>query len=110
MVQSNIATKVDIMELRQHETLMLTSPVGWADEQKTHLHMPIDQAMKLIAQKGVTPTGSEVPAVSKGHTPDPAIGEKPKPATTVQVVGTAAGKSSASAPTATTAAGAPKGH
>ncbi len=80
LVQSNIAAKTDIMDVRQHETAVLTGPPSWADPAKTHLRIPIDQAMEIIATKGVPATGAEVPAVSKGHTPDPAIGEKPSTA------------------------------
>lgn len=81
MVQTNMGAKTDIMDIRQHETSVLTAPVGWADDQKTHLHVPIDRAMELVVSKGLKPTGESVPAVSKGHTPDPAIGEKAAPAT-----------------------------
>jgi len=77
LIQSNIAAKTDIMDVRQHETAVLTGPPRWVDPAKTHLRIPIDQAMEIIATKGVPATGAEVPAVSKGHTPDPAIGEKP---------------------------------
>ncbi len=76
MLQSNIAAKVDISEIRQHETAVLNAPVGWADKEQTHLHVPIDEAIAIVAKNGIKATGSEVPAVTKGHTPDPAIGEK----------------------------------
>jgi hypothetical protein len=78
MVQSNMGAKVDIMEIRQHETSVLKGPVSWVDAGKTHLHIPIERALEIIAEKGPKPTGESVAAVSKGHTPDPAIGEKPK--------------------------------
>lgn len=77
LLQSNMTAKTDIMDIRQHETAVLTAPVGWADAEKTHLHLPIERAMDIIATKGLKPTGMAVPAVSKGHTPNPAIGEKP---------------------------------
>jgi len=83
MVQTNMTAKTDIMDIRQHETSVLTAPIGWADEQKTHLHLPIDRAMEIVVAKGLKPTGESVPAVSKGHTPDPAIGEKAVPAALV---------------------------
>jgi len=92
MVQSNMAAKTDIMTVRQHETAELTAPIGWIDAEKTHLHLPIEKAIEIIAEKGVKPTGEAVPAVSKGHTPDPAIGEKPKtgpvPFTIIRPAGT----------------------
>ena len=77
MVQSNVAAKTDIMDIRQHETSILTAPIGWADAEKTHLHLPIDKAIAIIAERGAKPTGTSVAAVSKGHTPDAAIGERP---------------------------------
>jgi hypothetical protein len=77
LIQSNMAAKTDIMDIRQHETAVLTAPIGWADDAKTRLHLPIDKAMDIIATRGVKPTGQSIPAVSKGHTPNPAIGEKP---------------------------------
>jgi hypothetical protein len=77
LIQSNIGAKTDIMDIRQHETQVLTGPIGWTDANKSHLHIPIDMAMEIIAKRGVTPTGASVPAVSTGHTPNPEIGEKP---------------------------------
>jgi len=76
IVQSNITAKTDIMDLRQHEEAALDAPVGWVDASKTKLHIPIDRAMAIIAERGVPKTNAEVPAVTKGHTPDAAIGEK----------------------------------
>lgn len=60
LIQSNMAAKVDIMDLRQHETAVLTAPIGWGDPQKTYLHIPIDKAMDLIAAHGLKPTGSSI--------------------------------------------------
>jgi hypothetical protein len=77
LIQSNMAAKIDIMDIRQHETKELTAPIGWTDSSKTHLHVPIERAMDIIAKNGLKPTGASVPAVSKGHTPNPEIGEKP---------------------------------
>ena len=77
ILQSNITSKTDIMDLRQKETKVLDAPMGWSDKAKTKLHLPIDMAMEIIAKRGVPITSPSVPAVSKGHTPDPAIGEKP---------------------------------
>lgn len=77
LIQSNMAAKTDIMDIRQHETAVLTAPIGWADPAKTHVHLPIEKAMQIIADKGIKPTGQSVSAVSPGHTPNPAIGEQP---------------------------------
>lgn len=92
MVQTNMTAKTDIMDIRQHETAVLTAPIGWVDEQKTHLHMPIDRAMQIVATRGATPTGASVPASSKGHTPDPAIGEKPASVSSISATPAAAAK------------------
>jgi len=85
LIQSNMAAKTDIMDVRQAETAVLTGPISWSDASKTHVRLPIEKAMQIIAAKGVKPTGFSVPAVSKGHTPNPAIGEKPN-TTTPQVL------------------------
>jgi hypothetical protein len=68
LLQNNITARTDLMGLRQHETAILTS-TGW-DETHTNLHIPVDQAMSLIAQRGLPPTGNSVPAISKGNTTD----------------------------------------
>ncbi len=75
MVQTNTESKVDIMDLRQHETAVLTAPIGWADPQKTYLHVPIDRAMNIIANhggslEGVRAGGPRVMAPSKPIVPD----------------------------------------
>ncbi len=76
IVQSNITAKTDIMDLRQQEDAKLNGPIGWVDASKTKLHIPIERAMDIIAERGVPKTGADVPAQSKGHTPDTTIGEK----------------------------------
>ena len=77
LVQSNLTAKTDIMDLRQQEEAALSAKPGWVDASKTKLHIPIERAMEIIAEKGMPSTNPSVPAVTKGHTPDPAIGEKP---------------------------------
>jgi hypothetical protein len=58
MVQSNIATKTDIMDLRKEEEKVLTQPIGWIDAGKTKLHLPIDRAMDVIVEKAAAGTTS----------------------------------------------------
>ena len=81
LIQSNIGAKTDIMDLRQQETAVMKAPTGWTDASKKYLHIPVERAMEIIGDRGLRPTGASVPAESKGHTPNPAIGEKPKPPT-----------------------------
>jgi len=78
LLQTTTGSKTDIMDIRQHETAVLTAPVTWTDSSKKHLRIPIEKAMEIIVGKGLPATGASVPAISKGHTPDAAIGEKPK--------------------------------
>lgn len=66
LLQDNFTTKVDIKELRKHEDDALGS-FGWVDQNQGVVRIPIDKAMKMVAQKGVS-TGQQVPAQSKGNT------------------------------------------
>ena len=50
VLQTNITTKTDIMELRQHERQVLTS-YGQVDAD--HLRIPIDRAIDLVLQQGL---------------------------------------------------------
>lgn len=69
LVQSNIATKVDIQELRQAEVKSLTTH-GYANPEKTVATIPIDEAMQRVAAGENVSTGNVVAAVSKGNTTD----------------------------------------
>lgn len=55
----------DLESLRQHEQQALTT-YGWADKSAGHVHIPIDRAMDLIAQRGIPPTTA--PAEGKRQT------------------------------------------
>ena len=85
LVQGNITAKTDIMDLRQQEEATLSAKAGWVDASKTRLHIPIERAMEIIAEKGMPTTNPSIAAVTKGHTPDPAIGEKAVPAAGVML-------------------------
>jgi hypothetical protein len=69
LLQDNVSNFTDIMKLRQHETAMLNS-TAYADASHSYLRIPIDNAIDIIAEKGVPKTGASVPAVSKGNTTD----------------------------------------
>lgn len=66
LLQDNFTTKVDIKELRKHEDDALGT-FGWVDQNQGVVRIPIDKAMKMVAQKGVS-TGQQIPAQSKGNT------------------------------------------
>ncbi|MEI8283144.1 MAG: hypothetical protein WCG75_12115, partial [Armatimonadota bacterium] len=66
VLQDNLSTKTDIQHLRIHENEALKS-FGWVDQNAGIVRMPIDKAMKLVIQRGVS-TGTDVPAVTKGNT------------------------------------------
>lgn len=66
VLQDNISTKLDIVEMRRNETEHLTTP-GWVDKEKGVVRIPIQDAMKRIVEKGVS-TGVEVSAKTTGNT------------------------------------------
>jgi len=68
-LQSNMTSKTDIMDMRRQETVRLNA-TEYADDTHTVVHIPVNHAMELIAQRGLPPTGNAVPAVSKGNTTD----------------------------------------
>lgn len=67
LLQSNMATKVDIMNLRRDEQER-KSTYGWIDEEKNIARIPIDTAIERIAERGIGDTGPkrDGPAVSGG--------------------------------------------
>ena len=69
LLQTNVTNITDIMHLRQHETEVLTG-TGWRDETHSAVHIPIDRAIDILAERGLPVTGADVPAVSKGNTTD----------------------------------------
>jgi len=76
LIQSNVASKLDIMDIRQHETAVLTEPMGWVDTSKTHVHVPIERAMEIIAERGLPSpaqkaAAAKVAAVKKVPLPPP---------------------------------------
>jgi len=99
MLQGNVTSKTDIMDLRAEETKRLTT-TGYMDPAQTTVHIPVDRAMSLIAERGLSappvPTDfstgvppTDVPAVSiapasTNPTPAPidATGQPAAPAAT----------------------------
>jgi hypothetical protein len=61
MVQSNISVRTDIQTMRQHETEILTKSGQNPDGS---FHIPIDQAMDMVASRGLAAQTTNVPAVS----------------------------------------------
>jgi hypothetical protein len=73
LLQDNLATKMDIQQLRIHEDETMGT-FGWVDQNNGIVRMPIDKAMKIVLQNGVS-TGTDVAAVTKGNTiPQNAVG------------------------------------
>jgi hypothetical protein len=65
LVQSGVSAKVEISEMRYAEDEVLKS-TGYVGPNKAMAHIPIGQAMDLLAERGI-PKGSETAAVSKGN-------------------------------------------
>ncbi len=69
LLQSNLATRADIAELRKAEEVRLYG-FGYANPDKSKATIPVADAMKMVeAGEGIS-TGNEVPAISKGNTTD----------------------------------------
>jgi hypothetical protein len=71
-LQSNITSRTDIMSLRRNETEILTTS-GPVDQAKGIYRIPIENAIDIIAQRGLpkTPpmqTGGTAPAANGGQT------------------------------------------
>lgn len=68
LVQTNVTAKTDIIDMRRKEFADLTS-TGYVNPEKTKVHIPIDRAIDIMAQRGV-PKGVETTAVTRGTTND----------------------------------------
>ena len=66
LLQDNFSTKVDIIDMRQHEEQVM-STYGWVDQNNGVVHIPIEKAMERVLSGGVS-TGQSVPAKSTGNT------------------------------------------
>jgi len=57
----------ELNDFRMHEEEQLNS-YGWVDQKAGAVHIPIERAMQLVAQRGlpVIPTGNATAAASKG--------------------------------------------
>jgi hypothetical protein len=83
LLQDNVVAKTEIMDLRREEEARLKG-YSWANDDKSKVTMPVDEAIKIIASKGAPKTGNEVPAVSKGNTTDQRKDDVPGVTTEVQ--------------------------
>lgn len=52
LVQGSMATQVDIARVRREEEHLMNS-YGWVDEKKGIARIPIEEAMKKVAEQGV---------------------------------------------------------
>ena len=60
----------ELTEFRQHEEERLNS-YGWVDQQAGVVHIPIERAMQLVAERGlpVAPPAGSIPSASKQAKP-----------------------------------------
>lgn len=65
LLQTDMTTRTDIMTLRQNEARIMTTT---APNRDGTVRIPVDRAIAILAQRGVAPTGAEVPAQSPGNT------------------------------------------
>jgi hypothetical protein len=73
----------DLAAVRQGDQELLTS-YGWVDEQNGVVHIPIDAAMQMIAQRGLPPAAGAAPAMPitapEGGAPASPAAASPAPA------------------------------
>lgn len=67
LLQDNMATKIDIRDLRREEAQRKDS-YGWIDEQKGIAHIPVDRAMETVAERGIGATGPKREVATEGGT------------------------------------------
>lgn len=67
LLQNNMTTQVDIINLRRDEQKRKTSH-GWIDEEKGVAHIPVDQAIEQMAVRGLGEVGPkrDTPAPTGG--------------------------------------------
>jgi len=69
LLQDNVTSKTDIMDLRKGEAARLHG-TGYVDDSHTKAHIPIDRAMDLLVERGLPKVSASVPAVTRGNTTD----------------------------------------
>jgi len=74
-VQDNVASKTDIMTLRQGETKRLTG-TGYTDDTHEYAYIPIEKAMEMVTERGVAGSGKGVADKFK-LTPEEAMAKPP---------------------------------
>lgn len=70
-----------LFEIRTNETALLNN-VGWVDQQRGIVRLPIDDAMKIAAQEWQNPAQARADLISrqeKASAPAPAAPPKPSP-------------------------------
>lgn len=66
VLQDNVTTKIDIQVLRQDE-LKAMEETAWIDKSKGRVRIPVERAIDLIVERGVS-TGNSVDAKTTGNT------------------------------------------
>ncbi|RYG27186.1 hypothetical protein EON82_00275 [bacterium] len=65
LVQGNITSKTDIMEMRQYEKRMMTT---YGEQKNGSWRIPVDRAITLLGDRGLPTISSEASAKSTGNT------------------------------------------
>jgi hypothetical protein len=68
-LQTNVTAKKDMATLRTEEAQRLEG-TGYANAERTRVHIPIERAMDLLVERGLPKTDANVAAVSRGNTTD----------------------------------------
>ncbi|MBV6458145.1 MAG: hypothetical protein HONBIEJF_01268 [Fimbriimonadaceae bacterium] len=66
VVQTNITAAGDIHALRQQENEKLNTK-GWVDAEKGKVHIPVDEAIDIVARDGLPQASAEKAAASEAH-------------------------------------------
>ncbi|MDX2064621.1 MAG: hypothetical protein SFX74_02645 [Fimbriimonadaceae bacterium] len=65
VLQTNVSAKTDMMDMRQAEASRLEG-TGYLDASKERVHIPIDRAIELLAERGL-PSTADAPAITRGN-------------------------------------------
>lgn len=84
LLQDNVTAKTDMMLMRQEEQARLHG-TGTDQVVDGRVHIPIERAIDILAERGLPNVGGDVPAVTRGNTtdqrPDPVPAQVDAPAT-----------------------------
>ncbi len=70
LLQNNVTAKTDMMLMRKQEAQRLEGTGYVEGTNQGRVHIPVERAIDLLAERGLPQTGQDVPAVSRGNTTD----------------------------------------